>query len=764
MHVSLALVSYLACQKEMDGRKSSRKSIIGELMCGICFNLLHEPKVLTCAHSFCKNCLSQVIGKSNMELESDEEVNIFEEEKEDLNTCNKVECPNCLQITVLPDECSVESLKTHEQLEDAIASLNPVEKKAMQDKMENQRRMVAELTDDSGKVFIEQCKFHQKVLHCYCTECNVLVCTDCINDTHNLHSCSDVSNLLIDSFSQLNSLVQPACEYMSRADDAIQKLIQDSESIESNRHVCKEAVLVVFEKLHKIINQREKLVLNSIDKYVDQKLVLVAQQQKNFVEVQDQLYQNIQEIQQMLDTSLLDISILIDKQYLIDDVDEQEQNILDLENSVRNSLFSSTYIGFRDDDVDMLSKQIDNFVTLCELYPDADTGYYSSRILHDEKEEDLYTETVPPKCESIGTTILENESIDVFPYYQQEPKEAYNKPYSSSLKRSKSSPSVTTKVMMLKKMKNAGSSMCDDEGNAPSVPIRFDSLRAPTPILNPDAVFNRLTVSKLETVYPCGICVGESNSFIISDVKNHCLRIIASNGKFIGAIGKEGKGSGQFEEPSAVAVNEKSQIIVCQRENPRIQKLTSGGKCIQKFGHKSFRGNTLGEPWGVAVGPDKKFYVTDWDRSCIHVFYSNGRYDRTIGNDDSILGESLKFPAGIAVDPHGKIIVADRGNHCVWALKSDGSILTCIGSKGHGPGELFLPHGVAIHPNGSIVVSESGNNRISIFSQNGKFLKHFGRKGKEPGMFEHPRHVCVTSKGEVVVADELNKRLQLFKI
>ncbi len=746
----------------MGERKFLRKSVHGEIICGICFNILKDPKVLSCAHSFCRLCLSQA-NLTGLQVQGDVELidNHYDEDNEDLLTSNKVECPICLQLTVLPAQCSVDSLKTHRQIEDAIASLGPEEKQVLKDKMVNRRKMIDESEIIKGSEL--WCKLHEKEQQCFCSDCNIFVCIDCVKDTHNLHNCSKISSLLVESFSQLHGLLQPACEYMSRADIAIQKLVQDSESIESNRNICKEAVFEVFDILRRAVNDREKKVLNSIDSYIDKKLSQVVHQQKNFVEVQDQLYQSIQEIQQMLDGTS-DIALIMDKQCLIDDVDEQEQNILDLENSVTNSMFSSTYIGFRDDDTQTLRKQLDTLITLCELYPDSNTGYYSSRIIPNENEEDLYREVKSQRSQSVCTTIVENEEVDVFPDTQEEAIRAHKQHNISSLKRSQSSPSVSTKEMWLMKMRTTTGSITSDERDVPSVPIRFDSLLLPTPILKPEAVFNRLTTSKLETVYPCGICVGENNSFIISDIKNHCLRIIANNGKFIGAIGKEGKGSGQFEEPCAVSINEKSQIIVCQRENPRMQKLTSGGKYIQKFGHKSFRGNNLGEPWGVAVGPDKKLYVTDWDKSCIHIFYGNGHYDRTLGSDNSILGESLKFPAGIAVDTNGNIIVADRGNHCVWILKANGNILMCIGSKGHGPGELFLPHGIAIHPNGSIIVSESGNNRISIFSKSGKFLKHFGRKGHEPGMFEHPRHVCVTTKGEIVVADELNQRLQLFRI
>lgn len=735
------------------------KGVYEEMICGICSDLLKEPKILVCAHSFCKDCLCTLhktgCKSPSTGLQYDLDFDVSSED-EDCKGRKKIECPYCLQVTMFPDEHSVESLDTHSQLEEVVASLSPEQKLTIREKLRHRQELISNL-EGNGEFSAESCKFHEMQQEYFCTDCNVTACAECINSLHALHQSSKITTLLAESLLQLQSLMQPSCVYVSRADTSLRKLTQDSDSIESNRNMCKEAIFEVFNEIRTALDERERKLLKGIDSYIDHKLSQVAYQKKNLEQVQDQLYQSVQEIQQILDGTLSDIMLLTDKQRLIEDIDVQEQNILDIENLVSKSMFSSTYIGFRDDDTKPVKKEFDMLITLCELYPDGDTGYYSSRVIPVDPAETTLPQGKPKldhlKRSSTCTKIVEEDETQCHELQ-------FASDSKVSIKRSQSTPNAMTKKIWLSKKRKHTASVT----TAPSVPIRFDSLLTPTPILAPEKVFNKLAVSKTETVYPCGICIGENNSFIISDVKNHCLRIIANNGKFIGAIGKEGKGSGQFEDPCAVAANEKAQIFACQRENPRIQKLTSGGKYIQKFGHKSLRGNTLGEPWAIAIGPDHKMYVTDWDKSCIHIFCSNGRYDYTIGNDDSILGESLKFPAGIAMNASSHLVVADRGNHCVWVIKTDGTILLCIGTKGHGPGELFLPQGVAVHPNGSIIVSESGNNRISVFAPCGKFLKHFGQRGSEPGMFSYPRHLCVTISGDIIVADEQNQRLQLFKV
>lgn len=739
------------------------KNVPEEIICGICSDLLKEPKILVCAHSFCKDCLTSLHNTSckspstglQYGLDFDASDNCCEEDKERKRS-KKIECPYCLQITNFPDENSVNSLDTPSQLDEAVASLSPEQKQMIREKLGHRQKMILSMINGNEEICPKSCEVHKMQHQYFCIDCNITACGECVNTVHALHQCSKISDLLVESLLQLRCLVQPSRVYVSRADESLKKLTQDSESIESNRGMCKEAIFEVFNEIRTAMNEREEMLLKGVDSYIDHKLSQVAYQKKNLEQVQEQLCQSVQEIQQILDGTLSDIMLLMDKQRLIEDVDVQEQNILDIENLVSKSMFSSTYIGFRDDNTKVVKKHIDMLFTLCELYPDADTGYYSSRLLPVVKEHaDIHEST-----EQLDNFRLRSNTCTKIVEEDEMPELFGMQAVSSSrvsIKRSQSTPSARTREVWLTKKRKASV-------DVPSVPIRFDSLLAPTPILAPEKIFNKLSVSKNETVYPCGICIGENGSFIISDVKNHCLRIIASNGKFIGAIGKEGKGSGQFEDPCGIAANQKAQIFACQRENPRIQKLTSGGKYIQKIGNKSLRGNALGEPWAIALGPDHKMYVTDWDKSCIHIFSGNGRYDSTIGNDDSILGESLKFPAGIAVNDNCNLIVADRGNHCVWVLKTDGTVLMRIGTKGHGPGELFLPHGVAVHPNGSIIVSESGNNRVSIFSPCGDFLKHFGQRGSEPGMFNYPRHVCVTPSGDIVIADEQNQRLQLFKL
>lgn len=285
----------------------------------------------------------------------------------------------------------------------------------------------------------------------------------------------------------------------------------------------------------------------------------------------------------------------------------------------------------------------------------------------------------------------------------------------------------------------------------------------PAEILKPLLVIDNKDLSwpySHENVYPSGVCCCTElhDTLVVTDVFNHCLRLIDYKGTFIEKVGREGRSGGQFKEPSAVTVDSSGHIYVTERDNPRVQKFTSTGKYITKFGQKTLRGSQLSDPIAIAVTSNGLIAVSDWDKNQIFFFSSGGKVANTIAKESSF----LKLPAGIAFNRLDHLLVADRGNHCVWELTMSGDLVRKIGSHGSNPGQLNFPYGIVIDNEDRIIVSESGNSRISIFSQMGDFIRCFGELGSELGKFDHPRHLCLNSRKQLIVADEMNQRLQVF--
>ena len=132
----------------------------------------------------------------------------------------------------------------------------------------------------------------------------------------------------------------------------------------------------------------------------------------------------------------------------------------------------------------------------------------------------------------------------------------------------------------------------DDEGDStddgilfpPTPPLRKEShdfnveIVEPTLIHGPRNLSNSFFRNPTEAIFPCGVCCGPSNTIVVTDVRNHCFRILTFTGKCLEVIGREGKSDGMFGEPTAVAVNKEGNLLVCDLSPARVQKFTPQGR------------------------------------------------------------------------------------------------------------------------------------------------------------------------------------------
>ncbi|XP_038064910.1 tripartite motif-containing protein 2-like [Patiria miniata] len=132
--------------------------------CSVCRGILRQPKLLHCAHTFCKSCLQQCHNWGNNGA---------------LNS--KMLCPVCRQETVLP-RSGVEGLKTNFELQSLLEEIFQLE-------------IPSSNSSWQEGVKPSSCKTHKgEMLKLYCETCQTLACDICAGADH-----SDPEHVMIDT-------------------------------------------------------------------------------------------------------------------------------------------------------------------------------------------------------------------------------------------------------------------------------------------------------------------------------------------------------------------------------------------------------------------------------------------------------------------------------------------------------------------------------------------------------------------------------------
>ncbi|KAE8745672.1 hypothetical protein FOCC_FOCC007673 [Frankliniella occidentalis] len=164
-------------------------------------------------------------------------------------------------------------------------------------------------------------------------------------------------------------------------------------------------------------------------------------------------------------------------------------------------------------------------------------------------------------------------------------------------------------------------------------------------------------------------------------------------------------------------------------------------------------------------------------------------------HDDMVNGDSLNGPPGMLARPASPprnslglppTPMIDKANNFPILSETDEPILSPsggfpsnrdsgkpmamdvrlkFGSVGTGKGQFSSPHGFCLGCDEDIVVADTNNHRIQVFDRTGQFKFQFGVAGKEEGQLYYPRKVAVIrNSGKFVVCDRGNERsrLQIF--
>ena len=425
--------------------------------------------------------------------------------------------------------CCCVGLPKNFKLERFIEILSPVEREEL-------------ARESAHKQTQHCCVIHKKkVTDYYCTHCRSLACGDCLLERHLNHDVRRATEVLPQRAAQLKELIPAANEALRSGEASLSALLTQAESLRVQGVENTRNIEVYFRKLHDILTKRETEL-----KY----------------EVQEQVEKGHRQIEMS--------SLAVKKSVL--DIRKTAQDLEQLTQSESLELLRR-------------EKKLKNQLRLNQEAVETSCNDAS-------KLESLSIKILPledARLEVICRTIAAKAPIPL-PRKQKEPP-------------SSSPPSSDTKDQFLGlNSKDADYALTPDtigrceevkeseyvtasDLQLPSPPIRFESYHITMDMIEPELIWGPKELSSsffhsaTGSVYPRGVCCGVSGTVIITDVQNHCVRILASTGKCLDVVGKEGKSDGMFGEPTSVTTDHVGNLLVCDLCPARLQKFSPEGKC-----------------------------------------------------------------------------------------------------------------------------------------------------------------------------------------
>ena len=731
-------------------------AVLEELVCEVCLGVVNEPKRLDCAHSFCRACLHRLLVNVKRGVPSPAHSTSTSRARDEANGANAVSkkspspeecgsgerieyaCPTCNKITPIPGG-DVDRLSTSAALTKLLeisgtgAGWSDANREEMR---QNIRQRRSSTISSASSQELSSCPDHGSSQEFYCVECKALVCGHCMLLRHKDHidqvrSAQEAEDRMT---AGLRSLMQPSHEAVFTASEVTGLISELKKELVKGSTTSTNHVKQYFSHVRELLEKREAELIARVE--AESMKIMSDLTKKDEV-----MRRNVGLLSLYVDQVRAtlhqqgDVSQLTSTHGLIPTVEYIHKQINNIASEITQQgrappvLFEGSVVDFSNLGSLMGGSEItgDGGYVIIKGSPPvpAERSPLHGSLLS-------YSSNSTLSLTTLGT-IQEQDNIWNSSSSTTEP--IYEEPMATTTY-NRRSPKLPSRVSLTRQSAQSLKS---------SVTVSLKQ------VISCDAQSSNMK--------PCGVAVGEADAVIVSDIHSHCVKVIARSGKVMDTIiGPQSPE--QIYGPVCLVTDSKNQLYILDKEGKKAIYRFKNGNFDNAFMNKVYKSYRLNQSWGMAVS-EELIYVTDWQKSCIHIFQTSGKY-KDVLNCGQQSKAVLKHPVGIAVTPDNSLVVADHESHCVWKVVHTKDVVEFqqIGSENI----LDSPYGVVVTREGYIVVTDSGNSQVCLFSPTGTFVTYLGKKGSGKGEFMTPRHVCATSKGEILVADEGNQRIQVFKL
>ena len=738
------------------------KKVVSRLECGICLDQYKDPKLLSCFHVFCKECLERLVlqdeGQSILRcpncrhatavppqgvsgLQSDFHAHHLFEIRDTLTKAKesqKTQCEKCKKSTAtgfcrdcgkfVCDKCT----EMHQAWED-LANHQIV-------MMQDVQADAAELLPPKKKVLYCP-KHNDNVLKIYCETCNKLICNDCTIRLHQGHQYDVISDTFPKHKQEIADRLEPVKHHLDTVNQALHNFNTRSKEIQEQRADIQADIHKQIDRLHQTLEQRRTELIGQLDQLTQHKLKSLAAQRDQVELLHTQLTSCLEYVEGSLKTGtqgeILEMKALLLKQI----------NRL-------NTEFNPDTLA-PEEETDILLVADSDLHHACEKFAEVAQSAY------------------PDKCYSTGNDLkgaIVGEPMVVTVHAIDKDGKETKKPVKDLAAELVENGNATRSECQVRR---AGGSKYEIQyqpatrgqhqlhiringKNIKGSPYAVVAMPSPKSLGKP--------VRSIENLQkPWGIAANSKGHIIVAERNGHCVSVFTPEGQKIQSFGSNGSTHGQFIEPRGVAVDRDDNVIVIDGGNNRIQKFTSEGKFLMTVGTYGSGPLQFSSPYGIGINNvNGKIYIADHDNHRLQILNMDLTFSSIIGTNGS--GDAqFSYPIDVAFDSINNLYVADRNHSRIQVFTPEGKFLHKFGSQGSGDGELNCAWNITIDRNDTVYVADFRNHRISMFTTQGQFLRSFG-SGEIPDLYGlgSPSGVAIDKDGFILVSEYSNNRIHIF--
>ena len=676
-------------------------------ICALCSKVYTDPRILSCLHSFCLQCLYKEMGK-NEEFQCptcNQNVSIpvggasvlpqnfhlaFESETaryvSKIVSNDEVCCDHCIDGSSGPavvfcctcrqflcNFCHKYHKRGRQQSKHSMVGLDEEGAKQIQAAM---------------KPLQQLCSSHNLVLDVYCTSCKFLICPKCILFDHKDHMWIDYLNVAMSQREEMKVALNTSKEVGARLNEAIDensKIVEQLEISKRNSHLT---IDQTFEMLEQILKKRKLALFAELETVSLSKTTSLTLQKEQFKKTLKDIDHYTGIVSHIL-TTHTDQEVVGIGGLVLNELQATLKKVDDVFLAPIQRSDTCLSVSLQTDD---LLREMSNFGNILEVstscIPVSSLTSLSTAVVRKRLHAKVTTKTSDGKISHVKAELRVKSAV-----ISGEVEDNLDGTYTVALT-----------------PQTAGPQQLHITVNGQHVQSSPHDL-----VVRPKRDYKTLCKCSyqqaIKCIMPLCVAIHETGHIYVGSDVNKGIYVFDQSGDLKRTICSGGSGDGQFGRPTAIAL--KGDVLyVADQFNNCIQKLTTEGEFLLKFAtFGERRASNLEQPVAIVINSSGQLIVSDFKNHQILVLNENGVCLLTI--DGNCTGNNaFQNPWGLALDPQGNIHVSAYGSDTVKVFTSGGVYIKMYGA-------LKGPSGLAIDDEGYSIVSEGKGNSLSIFDPQG---------------------------------------------